>query len=42
MIEDALKEKTLPDGRIVAIIPLTYSRARITIGRDESTYEDGW
>lgn len=42
VIEDALRQRTLPDGRIVAIVPLTYGRARITIGRDEMTYEDGW
>ncbi len=42
MIEGAILMKPVPDGRIVAIVPLTYARARITIGRDELTYEDGW
>lgn len=42
MIEGALWQKTLADGQIVAIVPLTYGRARITVGRDEITYEDGW
>lgn len=42
MIEGALRQRTLSDGRIVAIVPLTFSRARITIGLDEMTYEDGW
>lgn len=42
MIEGALLEKTLPDGRIVAIFPLTFGRARITVGRGELTYEHGY
>lgn len=42
MIEGVLAQKTLPDGRIVTITPLTYARARITIGRDEQTYDRGW
>lgn len=42
MIEGVLAQKTLPDGRIVTITPLTYARARITIGKDEETYEHGY
>lgn len=42
MIESAIRQKTLEDGRIVAIMPLTYCRARITVGFDEMSYEDGW
>lgn len=30
-----------PKG-IVAVVPLTFGRARITIGPDTSTYRDGW
>ncbi len=32
----------LPDGRIATIIPLTFGRARLTVGPDESFYDDGW
>lgn len=34
--------KTLPDGRVVDIIPLTFGRARINIGDGRYTYDDGW
>jgi hypothetical protein len=34
--------KTLADGRIITVVPLTFGRARLCIGRDEYTYEDGW
>lgn len=27
--------KTLPDGRIAEVVPLTYGRARITVSRPE-------
>lgn len=27
---------------IITVIPLTYGRARITVGFDWATYEDGW
>lgn len=42
MIEGVILQKNLLDGRIVAIVPLTFSRARITIGRDEETYENSY
>lgn len=42
MIEGALAQRTLPDGRILAVAPLTYGRARLTIGYDEMTYESGY
>jgi hypothetical protein len=31
-----------PDGRLYSIIPLTFGRARIVVGRDRLTYDDGW
>ena len=40
MIEIAIKH--FPDGRIGTVIPLTFGRARITVGRDDYTYDDGW
>ncbi len=40
MIETQFRE--LPDGRILGITPLTFGRARITIGLDKETYEDGY
>ena len=37
-----LAHKILPDGRVVAVISLTYGRARVTIGRGFLGYDDGW
>jgi hypothetical protein len=39
-----LSERSLPDGREAAVIPLTYGRARIIVSeRPESVcYEDAW
>ena len=38
-----LYEATLPDGRIAHIVPLTFGRARINVGRDIATgYDDLW
>lgn len=42
MIPGALFQRTLADGRIVAVLPLTYGRARLTVGRDEWTYDTGY
>jgi hypothetical protein len=33
--------KTLSNGRIVSVIPLTFGRARVCIG-DGTGYDDGW
>jgi hypothetical protein len=37
-----IDRRTLPDGRLLFVVPLTYGRARLTIGGDEHWYEDGW
>jgi hypothetical protein len=37
-----LASRLLPDGRTLAVIPLTYGRARLTVGRGELTYDDAW
>lgn len=39
-----LARRTLADGREVTVIPLTFGRARITIGPPLETgvYDDGW
>jgi hypothetical protein len=42
MEDSFLFTKTLPDGRIITVVPLTFGRARLCIGFDEDTYEDGW
>ena len=42
MDNEYLYTKTLDDGRLVTVVPLTYGRARITIGHDYYTYDDGW
>lgn len=36
--------RTLDDGRVLDVIPLTFGRARIVISRDENAtdYLDGW
>jgi hypothetical protein len=42
MVEGAIAHRIFPDGRIGAVIPLTFGRARLTIGVDELSYDDGW
>lgn len=34
--------RPLPDGRVITVIPLTFSRARVTIGPDAPWYQDQW
>jgi len=34
--------KHFPDGRIGTVIPLTYGRARITIGTDLILIDNAW
>jgi hypothetical protein len=41
MIPFELYLRELPDGRTVSVIPLTYGRARVTIGSG-LTYDDQW
>jgi len=41
MITEALYHKTLDDGRIVCVIPMIFTY-RITVGRDEWGYDEGW
>lgn len=40
--EWAYARKDFSNGRIGLIIPLTFSRARITIGTNLIDYEDSW
>ncbi len=38
-----LLERQLPDGRVAVIMPLTFGRARIGVGRPGSlVFEDVW
>lgn len=37
-----LASRSLPDGRLLAVVPLTYGRARLTVGRSVATYDDSW
>jgi hypothetical protein len=37
-----LARRELPDGRLLFVVPLTFGRARLTVGRGEDTYDDGW
>jgi hypothetical protein len=42
MIEGALAERWLDDGRVIAVVPLMYG-VRLTIGRAGLPwYDDGW
>jgi hypothetical protein len=41
-MDDTIVERTLPDGRILSVIPLTYGRGRVTIARDRMFYDDAW
>ena len=36
--------RTLEDGRVLDVVPLTFQRARLTISQsmDAGGYEDGW
>jgi hypothetical protein len=40
--EDGLLWRQLDDGRLLALVPLTFNRLRLTIGYDRLCYEDGW
>lgn len=42
MIQGAIAQRRLSDGTILAVVPLTYGRARLTIGRDENSYDRGY
>jgi hypothetical protein len=37
-----LYQRILPDGRHVAVVTLTYGRARLTIGTDWLQYSHGY
>ena len=37
-----LAYRWLPDGRLLAVVPLTFGRARLTIGRDLSGWYAAW
>jgi hypothetical protein len=41
-IEGVLAQRDLPDGRILSVQPLTFGRARLCIGTNEWTYDDGY
>jgi hypothetical protein len=42
-MEDYLAEKELPNGRGAWVVPLTYDRARIIVGKMGSVLiTDGW
>lgn len=41
--DGTLFHRTLPDGRIVDVTPLTYGRARLHVGpADDWAYTDEW
>ena len=42
-MDDFIMRRIVEDGRLLAVVPLTYGRARLTIGPvDEPWYDDGW
>ncbi len=38
----AIAARRLPDGRYVALVPLTFDRRRVVVGRDVLFWHDGW
>jgi hypothetical protein len=42
MDEGFLYPRRLADGRLLAVIELTFGRARITVGPNRLVYDDGW
>lgn len=41
--EGALASRVLPDGRQAMVVPLTFGRARLTVGPvGAGVYDDGW
>lgn len=41
-IPGVLAQRDLPDGRILTVQPLTFGRARLCIGTNEVTYDNGY
>lgn len=43
-MDSVLFSRTMPDGRIADVIPLTYGRARLCVGREPERfgYDDVW
>ena len=42
-LEGVVMHRPAPDGRLLTVIPLTYSRARINRGSSDGMfYDDGW
>ena len=44
MLDSPLFSRVLPDGRTADVIPLTYGRARIVVGKEPERfgYDDAW
>jgi hypothetical protein len=43
VIGDVLYHRDLPDGRAIEVLPLTFGRARLSIGpADSGFYDDQW
>lgn len=36
------RDRQLPDGRWLGIVPLTFGRARVTVGTNRWLYDDGY
>lgn len=34
--------RDLPDGRVMFVVPRTYGKAQLTIGRGENSYDHGY
>jgi hypothetical protein len=41
-MEGCYASRRLPDGRVMAVMELTFGRARLTIGKNTETYDDGY
>ena len=42
MIYGVIAEGKLEDGRIITVIPLTFGRARLCVGPNETFIDDGF
>lgn len=42
LIDGSIASRRLPDGRILALNPLSFNRVRLVVGHGTMFWEDGW
>lgn len=42
LVGGVIDARQLDDGRVVALVPLTFGRVRLTVGTGFCTYDDSW